>query len=534
MELNKTEKWIYTILGTLVVLSLFYQLGYMPLSADEPIRTLIAADMQISGNFIAPEINGETYLNKPPLYNYILYALFEITGSRSECIVRLPSILSLIALGLIVFQVVNRETKQQHLALLTSFAFVTSGNIWMYSSYLGHIDITYSLVVFLHIYVIYRYGLDNKWTKAFVVSYALTFIGFMMKGLPSIVFQGITILTVLAITKEWKRFFSLKHILSGFVFLIPLAVYLWLFSQHAPIEDLLSRILTESTSRTVTEKSFVESIAHLFSFPFLYLVDILPWGLLILLLFDKTIRQKLWSTPFIRHGVLLFLTNIIVYWLSPDYRARYVFMLTPFLLTALLFAGLEADKRDMSVFKWFAYTISFLLIISPILMWIAHHNYAVSSSLTIALTFSLLGLIGLFLALKLHAPKLPFTAIIIGLIVFKFGYSTYEVPFKTVTGPYQQEKLEAQQIAKITKNQPLAMYHSNVSLTMNWYLTVDRNDMLKTETSDHNINAFYLVPTEVISDTTNADTYFTFVRRYQKKPFSLVKFKRYFPDMPKK
>ena len=506
----------------------------MPLSADEPIRTLIAADMQISGNFIAPEINGETYLNKPPLYNYILYTLFELTGSRSEFIVRLPSILSLIAFGLIVYRIIKRETKHQHLATLTAFAFVTSGNIWVYSSYLGHIDITYSLVVFLQIYSVYRFGLDGKWTRAFVISYALTFIGFMMKGLPSIVFQGITILTVLGITKEWKRFFSLKHILAGFVFLIPLAGYLWMFSQYASVDDLLRRILTESTSRTVTEKSFIDSIGHLFSFPFLYLVDIMPWGILALLLLNKTIRRSIWSVPFYRHAVLLFLANIVVYWLSPDYRARYVFMLTPFLLTALIYAGFEASNRYKKGFKWAAYILSILLIISPLVMWIAYKQYAEMSSAFLALVFTLLGLVGFLLMQKLGVSKLPVVAILIGLAVFKFGYSAYLIPFKTATGPYQQEKLEAQEIAAITKNQPLAMYHSNVSLTMNWYLTIERNDMLKTETSDHDIDAFYLVPSEVISDTTNADTYFTFVRRYKQKPFSLVKFKRYFPDMPKK
>jgi len=65
-------------------------------------------------------------------------------------------------------------------------------------------------------------------------------------------------------------------------------------------------------------------------------------------------------------------------------------------------------------------------------------------------------------------------------------------------------------------------------------MTVERNATVETKTSDYSFHSYYLVPTEVIKDTANVDTYYTFVRRFESKPFSLVKFKYRFPEMPKK
>lgn len=507
----------------------------MPLSADEPIRALIAADMAFNGHYIAPELNGEVYLNKPPLYNWILLGFFKAFGSFSEWVVRLPSILSLLLWALIIVRIVEKELGDLRLGFIAAFALVTSGNLWFYSSYLGHIDVTYSLVTFLQLYALIKFGKEGTWLKAFVISYILATTGFMMKGLPSIAFQGISIITILITQRDIKRLFDWRHLVSTLIFVIPVVVYLLAFGNNYEVSDLLKKLLTESSSRTVTDKGFIESISHIFAFPFQYLVDIMPWGLSILIFIRKDARKMVWGNRFMKYSILLFLTNIIIYWLSPDYRARYVFMLTPFLLIPSLYACMKMISQENMA--RIIYSISTLVLLASLI--ITHPPAGiigppppVKESVNV-LVLGFLFFYQIFrLTRKFKAP--PILVLVSALVILRVCYTQFVVPFRVDTGPYLTEKTEGKRIAEITSGEPLAMYHGNIALTMNWYITIHRKEMLTTQTKDFDFSSYYLVAKEVIRDTSNVDTYFTFVRRFEQKPFELVKFKYRFPEMPKK
>lgn len=506
----------------------------MPLSADEPIRSLIAMDMILNGNFLAPKLNGFTYLNKPPLYNWIIVGFYKIFHSYDEWVLRLPSILSLLGFGFVILKVAKSEQQNRVVAVISALAFITSGNILIYSSYLGHIDIMYSLVTFIQIYVLLHFFRKKEWLKAFAITYALTFIGFMMKGLPSIVFQGISIITLLIYYKSFKKFFSVQHILSGFIFLIPLGVYLWLFNQHYDVTVYLQRLLTESSSRTITDKSFLESIGHIFTFPFNYLLDIMPWGIAALIFIRKDARNFVKQHDFLKVSLLLFLTNLVIYWLSPDYRARYVFMLTPFLLIPSIAACVHVLKSSMinkvgSILAWIA-----VLSVGGMYFYVTYDYGQMELNILLPIILVIIGIVGIILLSKSDIKPWGLYALVFSLLIARIGYSGIMVPFRVATGPYLTEKTQGLEIAKITKNEPLAMYNCNVSLTMNWYVTIAKNQSLETQTKDYSFDSYYLVPTEVIRDTSNIETYYTFVRRYKQKPYQLVKFKHRFPEMPKK
>ncbi len=504
----------------------------MPLSADEPIRTLIAIDMIYDGNYISPKLNGETYLNKPPLYNWILVGFIKIFGSVEEWVIRLPSILSLLLFAGVIGYITNKELPNKKVGWIVGLSFLTTGNIIIYSSYLGHIDITYSLVTFLQIYLLYHFSSKNKWWQAFTVSYGLAFVGFMMKGLPSIVFQGISILVLLYVFKSIRKLISKEHVVSSLVFVFPLLLYLYLFSLNDDVSSLLNKLVLESGSRTIADKSFMESISHIFTFPFTYFVDIFPWGIMSLILFSSSSRKIIRSNPFLKICLLLFLSNIIVYWLSPDYRARYVFMLTPFLLIPSIYCF-----RILVPLKWtkrITVGVGVAVLLSIVGMYV-YANYS-SQSYVSPFNFFVLIILGGFMLFGIFRNKNRkyfYYFLVFSLAMGRIGYSYYMVPYRVMSGPYLTEKLEGEEIAKITHGEPLAMYNCNVSNTMNWYITINRHKSLCTVTEDYSFDSYYLVPTEVIKDTSNITTYYTFVRRFESKPFSLVKFKYRFPEMPK-
>jgi len=130
--------------------------------------------------------------------------------------------------------------------------------------------------------------------------------------------------------------------------------------------------------------------------------------------------------------------------------------------------------------------------------------------------------------------KLVVTIVVLFMLSARILYSAIYLPDRIYYSPYTTEKVQGKEIADLTKGEKLAMYHSNVNLTMLWYIAVGREDLPVTQRADFELNSFYLVPTEVLSDRTNVRTYYRFRRRYLDKPFELVKFTDYFPDMPKK
>lgn len=519
----------YLVPITLLVVALFYRLGYMPLSADEPIRALIALDMEVDGNYLAPELNGDPYLNKPPLYNWLLLILFKVTGNHSEWLIRLPSVIPLLIFAWLIYKTAFRITQHREVSVISALAFCTTGNLLFYSSYLGHIDVLYSAVVFGQILLIIKAAERNKPLSLLALSYFLAWIGFMMKGLPSIVFQGVTLFVVFIHHKKLKDLFKTIHLLSSLAFIIPIAGYLYAYRSQGNALDLVQRLVLESTSRTVTDKSFLESIGHLFTFPFSFMLDTLPWGLSCLILLKKSARNELRQHPKLALMLWVFLANILVYWLSPDYRARYIFMLIPFLLIPCFYLW----RNELTKYYRRGSLITLIItLISIVGMWWFVSTKEIFPSLWVMIFILVTGILVYgFMRLKSLSTSL---LVLSCLLIIRIGYSETMVPFRVKTGPYLKEKEEALKFAAICGDEKTYMYHSNLSLTMNWYFSVERMQMLETRRKDFAMNAYYFVPSDVITDSENVEVFDTFVRRFGNKKFMLVKFRHYFPSMPKK
>src|SRR5574338_939882 len=84
------------LLGVLLAWPAFLvHLGLIAFIGDEGIRSLVAFEMKMSGNFIVPTMNGEFYYNKPPLYNWFIYGMSMLLGHFGEWPSRLTTLISL-------------------------------------------------------------------------------------------------------------------------------------------------------------------------------------------------------------------------------------------------------------------------------------------------------------------------------------------------------------------------------------------------------------------------------------------------------
>ncbi len=93
--LNLSVKQLALIAVLLCFPAFLLNLGTIAFIGDEAIRTLVALEMKLSGNFIVPTLNGEPYYNKPPLYNWFIYLLSMLFGSFGEWPTRVTTLIFL-------------------------------------------------------------------------------------------------------------------------------------------------------------------------------------------------------------------------------------------------------------------------------------------------------------------------------------------------------------------------------------------------------------------------------------------------------
>ncbi|HFA48513.1 MAG TPA: hypothetical protein ENJ95_05775, partial [Bacteroidetes bacterium] len=301
---NFSTKQSILLAAAIVLLlpALLTNLGLIAFYDDEGIRSLVALEMQISGNYLTPTMFGEHYYNKPPLYNWILIAFFELTGRNDEFTARLPTVLFLLAYAGSVYWFFKKNSALpdsrtvdcglrtadcRTVGLTTALALITCGRILFWDSMLGLIDICFSWVMFLLFMVIYREGEKGRYGRLFLLSYFLAAIGFMLKGLPALVFLGMALLAYFIWQKKTAKLFSWQHIMGGSIFLIIVGGYYFLYSQENGLEVVFNTLFDESAKRTFVKYGFGDTLLHLFSFPFEMWFHFLPWTLFVILFFNK-------------------------------------------------------------------------------------------------------------------------------------------------------------------------------------------------------------------------------------------------------
>lgn len=352
------NKYVLAGLFAIVLFLLVFRLDHLPLKFEEPRRALVATEMLTSGNFVTPKINGEFYYNKPPLFNWLIAGSFTIFGFN-DWAERLPTLLSILAIFALNFLFFRRKLGRD-VSLLSSLFFILSGHMLFYFSFQGEIDMTFSFVVFAQVICIFHYFDRRKWFYLFFASYLLMTIGFLMKGLPSIAFQGLTLAGIFVWHREYKKLFHVAHfagvLLSG-------ALLLGYFHAYADFnnpEILLAKLTMESARRTTEGGGILLYLSHLAKFPLLLLTIMIPGSLVIL--FAKNFDwRKVLENKWLRYSFIFLLFNLPLYWISPGTRDRYLYMFLPFIYNILIFLSLNSLVKSGKSISIFLYAISSLL-----------------------------------------------------------------------------------------------------------------------------------------------------------------------------
>jgi len=480
---NLKRNWILWV-AALILPALYINLGMLPLIGDEAIRALVSIEMLLSGDYLTPTLNGELYFNKPPLFNWILVFIFKIFNNNSEFFVRLPTTVFLIIYCFTIFWWVRKQMDSQT-GVLAALMFLTCGRILFWDSFLGLIDITYSWMLFLNFMIIWHFYEKRRFLQLFMVSYLLISICFLLKGLPTLVFQGISLLTLFIYKRNFKQLFSWQHILSFLLFLVVTGIYYYLYFLRHPDETgrLLLRLFTESSQKSVIGADIKNTILHFFTFPFELVYHFVPWTLLIIFVFNRKILTRVFKNGFIKYCALLFIANLLIYWLSPITYPRYLLMLFPLIFIVFIKITKYHAILNTGVYKIFTRITGILLIVlvltNALLPAIFAHEIPVHNLYIKAFIILTAGVaIWYYFYYSQKRANILFTVALV-LLLSRISFNIFLVPYRQHIGWANLCRKDAIRLAEETKGEQLFLLTDTITTPNAYYITRERNEILQ-------------------------------------------------------
>lgn len=506
-DLSTLERRLLFMATLLLVIGHFANLGLQPLYLEEPRRVIISMEMLANGNLIVPTLLGELYYNKPPVYNWLLIASTVLFGGWNEFALRLPTVLSLL-LWCWVTYLVGRSQFGSRYGWYSALCLACCGAFLYYFSLLAEIDIFYSLLTWTSLVGIYFFSRHNRWWALFLMVYTAAGIGFLTKGLPSLAFAGISLVAWLVWTRQWKRLFSWAHLVSGLVFLGIVGGYYWWYAQYEDPTPFLTRLWSETSDRTLSESSgFLSFLTHLVTFPVNLWANLLPaGGLLIVFAF----RQKAWRAfrqhDFLVFCGLVFAANVLIYWLTPAERLRYVYMLFPFLIFAFVWFWQQPDNARWAqkTLRWSSGLFIHLLPLGALaILWIPDLQPIPGLGWISAIFFLLFAAVALLFWRK---PDYPMAQLILAIALSRWLFALTVLPQRNLDGGAFRDRARAERIHELVGDAPL---HTEGEDKVIAYTSVAYLDKLRSDYVRRNdsllVDRYYLVTPDsivpVLSDT---------------------------------
>lgn len=510
-------------IGLLLIIAVVYSinLGLMPLLADEPIRALVSLEMILNDNFMYPTLGGAPYLNKPPLFNWMM-ALTSFNNMQfSEWNLRILPVISFLAISILHYMVSSRYVSK-HIALWSSIAFLTCGRILFYDSLMGYIDPVFSLVILSNFYLILILSKTNKHIQLFVFSYILCTIAFFLKGLPACTFQIFTLLGIFIYRNKFKTLVSLAHLSGIAIFIVSLSIYYYEYSNYGSIEKALHALISQSTQRTPVSTSIVETLTHFFAFPFQFIFDFLPFSLLILFCFNKKIVSTFKENDFVFYSLLIIAANIWLYWLSAETRARYLFMFLPLFFTVVFYAfeKFKTPKIEQHL-RYAAFVLALCLVLAiATLPFLQRFNFISNRSWISIVSVCILFMLIFFFYKRSVDTILMFFLV---LIVLRADFDFFILPLRKKEAPESMNKSIAMDLAKLTKDHHLyILFGSPVNDDILFYTTLYKGEIIYNKNERPKAGNYYIVYEELL-DYDHLTSIYRFSVTHQNRTLCLAK-----------
>jgi 4-amino-4-deoxy-L-arabinose transferase-like glycosyltransferase len=321
-------------------------LGVMPqMEPDEARYSVIASEMNETGNYVTPHIKHTIYLEKPPLASWMTAISFKVFG-ENDFSARLFT--GLCAWGCILLTFfIGRHFRDEKTGLYASAVLTIS----VFPFILGRIHILdMPLTFFLCVSIWLGYLSLTFQTKRHLIYlfYLACALAFLTKGVIGVVFPFAVLVIWLIWAGRWRQIFRLISPVGILIFLIVVSPWIYLAQKENP-DFLWFFFIREHFLRFTTQM-------HGKTEPFYYFLPIiiggtLPWSVFLIRAWRrKTINQWLFKKDENKLLLTWFLFIFIFFTVSSSKLAPYI---APVFLPLALFAGSifrndEEEFHDLS------------------------------------------------------------------------------------------------------------------------------------------------------------------------------------------
>ncbi len=330
------------------------------------------AEMSRTGDWLTPAINGEPYLEKPPLLHWTGALFCKIAGRVNEGLVRLPA--AIYGFGAIfIAYLFACQLGYERAGIAGAFMCATS-IMYMEYSRIVLTDVCIAFVAMLSLWLFWQAYTRKQafWWVIFLFSSALSFYA---KGLLGPGFIWVTIMAYLLYRREWKLVWILPALFVP-VFILCVGPWVWALYKKGGIEYLNTAFVANQIGRffTFSDKTLPPDPYFCNKEPFYYYfkmlpVYLLPWSLLMIAALVHWFKKgRGLSDPlsvFLRFAVV---SMSAILCLSAAKDTRYAIPLFPilFLMTGVWIA----QKTESSFAAWEKWAIRLTGILTALLLFL--------------------------------------------------------------------------------------------------------------------------------------------------------------------
>jgi 4-amino-4-deoxy-L-arabinose transferase-like glycosyltransferase len=416
----------------LLPVAIFYNAGLVELRLEEPRRALVALEMLFRKSYLVPQIHGQLYFTKPPLFNWTIALSFWLFGNYSELAARTPGLLSYLATGLVIFwfakQYVNKEK-----ALLAALFYYTASDLFLFGTLIpAEIDLFFALLITLQLTSLYYFFSRQKWLAMFTVSYTLMALSVLTKGVPAILFEGITVFVLFTYYRKIKLLLSWQHAAGIACFLLIAGSYFYAYQQATgKLYIYFAKLFNDATDKSVLEHSLWDSVLNFLASPLYMIRFFSPWFLYVLFVFKKPPgNQHSFRHNFFGCWLWVVAINIIPMVFTNDTKANYIYPLFPFIGLLLAHIYLEyrqAHKKLDNAINWLFFGVMIIvtiaLLVAPAISIISNGvNYLWLKTILLAAATATIAL------LFYRNPGVRIYLLILFLVVLRLIESSYYLP----------------------------------------------------------------------------------------------------------
>lgn len=259
--------------------------GYDLWAPDEPRFAEVAREMMVSGDYLAPHVNGLPYYEKPPLLFWLMAAVARGVGDIDAFTARVPSAVAALVTLLCTYVLAARLFSPR-VGLWAMIVLATGARFW-WQARTAQIDMVLTACLTASL-LFFWYWHESRRVKWLLLFYAGIAAGMYAKGPPALVFP-----LLLIVSFYWRRPGDRKatHWIVGTASAIVLIV-LWLIPARmavSPEAIVATDTGVEQLQGGIAANLFRQTIGRMFlgvskaQWPWYYLetipVDLLPWSL---------------------------------------------------------------------------------------------------------------------------------------------------------------------------------------------------------------------------------------------------------------